>query len=59
MEKVATAVDPFPVPVRMLDGLHLATVEFLRDLSVRVELASYDTRMIAAARELEVPIYGM
>jgi len=54
---LARAVDPFPSPVRTLDALHLATVEFLREMSVKVELASYDARMIAVARKLKIPIY--
>lgn len=54
---LARAVDPLPAPVRTLDALHLATIEFLREMSVKVELASYDTRMLSAARVLKVPIY--
>jgi hypothetical protein len=51
---LARALEPFPVAVRTLDGLHLATVEFLRGQGRKVELASYDERMLAAARGLGV-----
>jgi predicted nucleic acid-binding protein len=56
---LARAVEPFPAPLRTLDALHLATIEFLREMSVKVQLASYDNRMIAAARKLDIPIYEM
>ena len=50
------ALEPFPVPVRTLDGLHLATIEFLRRQGETIELASYDHRLLAAARGLGIPI---
>lgn len=50
------ALEPFPVAVRTLDALHLASVEFLRAQGVKVELASYDDRMVAAARKLNIPL---
>lgn len=53
---VARALEPFPAAVRTLDALHLATVEFLRAQGETVELASYDNRLLAAARLLSVPI---
>ena len=52
---LARALEPFPVPVRTLDALHLATIEFLRGQGRQVELASYDERMLAAARRLNIP----
>jgi predicted nucleic acid-binding protein len=52
---LARAMDPFPVPVRTLDALHLATMAFLRGRGQAVELASYDGRLLAAARALEIP----
>ena len=54
---LARALDPFPIPVRTLDALHLASMEFLRLRQQRVELASYDERLIAAARALHIPLY--
>jgi hypothetical protein len=53
---LARALEPFPVPVRTLDALHLATIEFLRSHGQAVELASYDVRLLAGARALGVPI---
>jgi hypothetical protein len=50
------ALEPFPVPVRTLDALHLATMEFLRGHGQAIELASYDARLVAAAQALDVPI---
>jgi predicted nucleic acid-binding protein len=52
------ALDPFPIPVRTLDALHLASIEFLRLRQQQIELASYDGRLIAAARALHIPLYG-
>jgi hypothetical protein len=54
---LARAIEPFPVPVRTLDALHLASVEFLRDQSVDVRLATYDRRMLGAARKLRIPLW--
>src|SRR5262249_42821091 len=54
---LARALEPFPMPVRTLDALHLASVEFLRDRSQHVELASFDERLLAAARALRIPIF--
>jgi hypothetical protein len=48
------ATEPFPVPMRTLDALHLATVDFLRELGQDVRLASYDARQVAAARALRM-----
>ena len=53
---LARALDPFPVSVRTLDALHLASCQFLRDRGQRIELASYDYRMARAARALAIPL---
>jgi hypothetical protein len=53
------ALDPFPTPVRTLDALHLATIEFLRSRGESVQVASYDTRLIAAAKALDIGIVEM
>jgi predicted nucleic acid-binding protein len=52
---LARALEPFPRPVRTLDALHLASAEFLRAQGQRVSLASYDERMLAAARAMRLP----
>lgn len=53
------ALEPFPSPVRTLDGLHLATIEFLRAQGVSAELATYDNRLLAAARALGLPVAAL
>jgi predicted nucleic acid-binding protein len=53
---LARALEPFPLPVRTLDALHLASLEFLRGQGVKVELASYDERMVEVARKMKIPI---
>lgn len=46
------ALEPFPVPVRTLDALHLASADFLRSQSQAIEFLSYDERLLAAARRM-------
>jgi predicted nucleic acid-binding protein len=46
------ALLPFPSPVRTLDALHLATLDFLRTQGQTVELATYDQRLASAAQGL-------
>ena len=50
------ALEPFPVAVRTLDALHLATIDFVREGGETVQFASYDNRLIAAAQALGVSI---
>jgi predicted nucleic acid-binding protein len=47
----------FPMPLRTLDALHLATVEFLRSRGRDVALASYDERLLAVARSVAIPLF--
>jgi predicted nucleic acid-binding protein len=56
---LARALEPFPGRVRTLDALHLASMEFLRAHGQVVALASYDERLVAAARGLRIPIYEL
>jgi predicted nucleic acid-binding protein len=51
---LARALEPFPVAVRTLDALHLATMDFIRESGEPVQLASYDNRLIAAAEALGI-----
>jgi hypothetical protein len=53
---LARALEPWPVPLRTLDALHLATAEYLRRQGEAIELASYDNRLISAARAMRIPI---
>lgn len=51
---VSRAVEAFPAPVRTLDALHLASMDFLRRTGQRLSLASYDGRLTAAAAALGI-----
>jgi len=53
---LARALQPFPVRIRTLDALHLATIEFLRRQGETVELASYDDRLLAAAKAVGISV---
>jgi hypothetical protein len=53
------ALEPFPVAVRTLDALHLASIEFLRSRRQTPRLASFDERLLAAAQALHIPVYEM
>jgi predicted nucleic acid-binding protein len=55
-EVVARSLDPFPIPVRTLDALHLSTLEFLRVRGQRLSLATFDRRMREAASALGIPL---
>ena len=55
-EVLSRALEPFPIAVRTLDALHLASIEFLRAQRQEVALASYDLRMLEAARHLDIPL---
>jgi len=56
---LSRALEPFPLPVRTLDALHLASVTFLIERSREIHLATYDRRMQEAARGLGVSIYEL
>ena len=50
------ALEPFPIPLRTLEAMHLATLEFLRQRRQDIRLASYDERMVQAAEALGIPL---
>jgi predicted nucleic acid-binding protein len=56
---LARALEPFPIALRTLDALHVASLEFLRGHGLTIELASYDERMLAAARALRIPLFAL
>jgi predicted nucleic acid-binding protein len=56
---LAKALEPLPAPLRTLDGLHLATMDFLRRRGDSIELASYDNRLVAAAQSLGIPLAAL
>lgn len=53
---LARALEPFLLPVRTLDALHLASIDFMLTRRQTVELASYDERLRAGARALNIPL---
>lgn len=53
------ALRSFPVPVRTLDALHLASADYLRGRGQSVELATYDRRMADAARAMGIPLFDL
>jgi predicted nucleic acid-binding protein len=55
---LARILEPSPIPLRTLDAIHLASLEFVRSRGQAVELASYDERMLAAARALRIPLFA-
>jgi predicted nucleic acid-binding protein len=56
---LARALEPFPTAVRTLDALHLASADFLRARGQALSIASYDDRMLAAARALAIPVAAL
>jgi hypothetical protein len=56
---LARALEPFPVALRTLDALHLATMHFLRGNGEPIELASYDGRLVVAAQGVDIPITAL
>jgi len=56
---LARALEPFPSPVRTLDALHLASLDFLRERGQEIALASYDERMLNCARLLGIHLYSL
>ncbi len=56
---LARALEPFPLPARTLDALHLASIEFLRVQRQEIALATYDKKMEAIARALGVPLHPL
>jgi hypothetical protein len=56
---LARALEPFPVPVRTLDALHLTSLEFLWSHGQSVRLASYDARLLSAARRLGLEVHTL
>jgi uncharacterized protein len=53
------ALQPFPVTVRTLDALHLASASFLRERGHDVRVASYDERLIVAAESIGLEVMNL
>ena len=58
-EILERAKAPFPLPLRTLDGLHLASIDFLREQRQRVQLASYDNRLTRAAKRMGMDVIDL
>jgi predicted nucleic acid-binding protein len=48
------ALQPFPVPSRTLDAIHLSTILFLQGRGLKLQLATYDKRLAQAAQAVGV-----
>ncbi len=53
------ALQPFPMPTRTLDALHLASASYLRERGADVQVATYDERMAGAAEGIGLRLYPM
>lgn len=53
---LARAEQPFPMAVRTLDALHLATAVYLTQQRAGLSRATYDRRMADAARQLDLTV---
>lgn len=50
------ALQPFPVPLRTLDAIHLSTFLFLQGRGLKLQLATYDKQLAKAAKTLSIPL---
>lgn len=53
---LARALEPFPLPVRTLDALHLAAASYLKVQGAQLRFATYDTRQTEAAKRLGLDV---
>jgi hypothetical protein len=53
------ALEPFPVPVRTLDAIHLASIDYLGRNGQKVLVASYDLRLVTVARSLGFGVFEL
>jgi predicted nucleic acid-binding protein len=51
------ALQPFPVPARTLDALHLATACYLQDKGADVRVATYDKRLAGVAEGIGLALH--
>lgn len=51
---LSRALDAFPIPVRTLDAIHLASMAFLVERGQALTLATYDERLRDAAEALGI-----
>lgn len=50
------ALEPFPIAVRTLDTLHLATLDYLHSRNQPAALATYDERLAECAQAMGLPL---
>jgi predicted nucleic acid-binding protein len=53
------AIEPFPIPIRALDAIHLATADYLRTTGRDLSIATYDARLRGAAERLGFELYAL
>jgi predicted nucleic acid-binding protein len=53
---LARALQPFPVPTRTLDALHLASAAWLRERGAEVRFATYDRRLATACLAIGIDV---
>lgn len=58
-EVLVRAREPFPAAVRTLDALHLASLHFLAEQGQGAALASYDVRLLDAARRMKFDLFPL
>ena len=58
-EVLGRALEPFPAPLRTLDALHLASIDFLLRRGQVVTLATYDQRQRTAAAAMGVALFTL
>lgn len=53
------AIEPFPIPIRTLDAIHLASADCLRQTGHDVSIATYDARMRGSAEKMGFELYPL
>ena len=56
---IGRAIEPFPIPLRALDAIHLASAYCLRRTGRDVSIATYDARMRGAAERMGFELYPL
>jgi hypothetical protein len=51
------ALQPFPMPTRTLDAIHLTSASYLRERGAEVRVATYDARMAESAEGIGLGLY--
>lgn len=56
---LARSQEPFPIPIRTLGALHIATIEYLRKRDAETSLATFDARQLEIAKKMRIPIVNV